>query len=395
MTDQHGKRRFETHAIHGREEDRPYPYRSVTPPIIRSSTFGFESLAALHAEQEKPMDGIVYSRWHNPTVRDAEHRLALLEESDEAALFGAGISAIAAGVLSCVNSGERLISFRDIYGGAVNLFTGMLPRLGITVDWVDTNDYEALEAAIRPETKALYFESPTNPVMKIVDMERMAEVGRRHGLALIFDNTMATPYLQRPLQHGVDIAVYSATKYLCGHSDMILGAATGNRERMLHVHGVRTSLGLIADPESAWLFSRSLATLSPRMERHCDNGEAVAAFLREHPAVARVYYPGFTEGAERELVLGQMRRFGGMMSFDLKDGGDKADRFVDALEMIALGASLGGIESLVAEPRYATHRKMERGARERLGIGEGMIRLSVGIENVDDIIADLTQALEA
>ena len=394
MSDEKQQRRFETHAVHGRHADRPYPYRSVTPPIVASSTFGFESLEALHTEQEKPWDGIVYSRWHNPTVRDAEHRMALLEGCEQASLFSAGIAAIASSVFSCVQTGERLLSFKDIYGGAVNLFTNILPRHGIAVDWVTTCDYAALEAAIRPETKAIYFESPTNPVLKIVDLERMGEIGRRHGIPLIFDNTLPTPYLQRPLDWGVSVVAYSATKYLCGHSDMIMGAATGSAAAMLPVLNMRTAYGSIVDPHGAFLFTRSLATLGPRMERHCDNAEQVAEFLRGHAEVARVYFPGYADGDYKRLVERQMRRYGGMISFDVKRGGDKADRVVNRLEMIALGASLGGIESLVAEPRFATHRKMDRGAREALGIGEGMIRLSVGIEHHADIIADLRQALE-
>jgi cystathionine beta-lyase/cystathionine gamma-synthase len=231
-------------------------------------------------------------------------------------------------------------------------------------------------------------------MLKIVDLERMGEIGRRRNVPLIFDNTFCTPYLQRPLDWGVQGCVYSATKYLCGHSDLILGAATGAKDWMEAVHNTRYVFGGVADPHSAWLFSRSLTTLGPRMERHCDNAERVAEFLAAHPAVSRVHFPGLAAPEQRRLAEKQMKRFGAMLSFELKGGGDAADRAVGRLRLIGLGASLGGVESLIAEPRYATHRRMPREQREALGIGEGMLRLSVGLESADDLIADLKQALE-
>ena len=396
-------RQIETDAVHGSEAGRPYPYRSVVPPVVMSSTFAFESLAALDAEVEKPLDGIVYSRWHNPTVRDAERRLALLEtagspsnggnEGVEGALFGAGIAAVADAVLAHVGHGERLAVFKDIYGGAVNLFTEMLPRFGIAVDWIETANYEALEAAITPETRAIYFESPTNPLLKVVDLERMASLGRKYGLPLIFDNTVPTAYLQKPLGWGVDVAVYSATKYLGGHSDLIVGAATGKRERMLALHRVRMVLGNVLDPHSAYLLSRSLTTLPVRMERHCDNAEQVLDWLKRHAAVSRVYYPGSHGTEQQALTKRQMRRPGALLSFEVRGGSAQADAVVERVQMIGFGGSLGGVESLITQPRYSTHRKMAQEGREALGITEGTVRLSVGLEHPEDIIADLEQAL--
>jgi cystathionine beta-lyase/cystathionine gamma-synthase len=384
---------FETLAIHGPPDRGPYPYGAVTPPIVHSSTFRFDSVEAMNAETGDPR-GIYYSRRNNPTGQDAELRLAALERCADAALFGSGMAAITSTVLSRVQSGDHVAVFKDIYGGAVGFFTTVLPRYGVEVTWVDTGDYAALESAIRPNTRLIYFESPTNPMLKIVDLERMGEIGKRRGVSLIFDNTFATPYLQRPLEWGVHGCVYSATKYLCGHSDLIMGAATGGAGWMEAVHNTRYVFGGITDPHSAWLFSRSLATLGPRMERHCDNTERVAEFLAAHPAVERVHFPGLAPPDQRQLAAKQMRRFGAMLSFELKGGGPAADRTVKRLRFIGLGASLGGVESLIAEPRYATHRRMPREQREALGIGEGMLRLSVGLESADDLIADLRQAME-
>lgn len=389
-----GRPGFETRAIHA-PGGHEYPYRAVTPPIVASSTYRFESVAAMQAEMGDSREGVFYSRRHHPTGRDAEHRLASLEGSAEAALFGSGIAAITTTVMSRVAAGDHIVSFRDIYGGAVNLFTHVLPRYGVEVTWVDTNDYEGLERALRPNTRLIYFESPTNPVLKVVDLERMAEIGRRHDVPLVFDNTLATPYLQRPLDWGVAGAVYSATKYLGGHSDLVMGAATGDAAWMEGVHGLRYMFGAVVDPHSAWLLSRSLATLGLRMERHCDNAEEIAGFLSRHPAVERVHYPGLADPAQRELARRQMRRFGAMISFTLRGGGDAADRAAERLRWIALGPSLGGMETLIVEPRHATHRRMPREQREALGIGEGMLRLSVGLESAGDLIADLEQALEA
>ncbi len=390
---------FETRAIHSGEEN-PYPYRAVTPPMVFSSTYRFESIGAMLEEMQDSRRGIYYSRRHHPTGLDAEARLARLEGCEEAALFASGMAAITTTVLSRVQAGDHVAVFKDIYGGAVNFFANVLPRYGVDVTWVDTNDYAGLEEALRPETKAIYFESPTNPMLKIVDLERMADIGKRHGAALIFDNTLATPYLQRPLDWGLDGVVYSATKYLCGHSDMIMGAATGGADWMAKVHDTRYVFGGVVDPHSAWLLSRSLTTLAMRMERHCDNAERIAEYLARHPRVERVYVPGSAarsrnELAQRDLAQRQMKRHGAMISFEVAGGGDFADRVVERLKLIVLGASLGGIESLIVEPRFATHRRMAREQREALGIGEGMLRLSVGLESADDLVADLEQALGA
>jgi cystathionine beta-lyase/cystathionine gamma-synthase len=385
---------FETRAIHGQDEGARYPHGAVSPPIVQSSTFRFASVEAMNAATADPRRGIYYSRRNNPTALDAEARLAGLEGSAGAALFASGMAAITTTVLSRVRAGDHVAVFKDIYGGAVHFFTSFLPRYGVEVSWVDTGDYAGLEAALRPNTKLIYFESPTNPMLKIVDLERVGEIGRRCGNALVFDNTLATPYLQRPLEWGVHGVVYSATKYLCGHSDLIMGAATGGAEWMDAVHNTRYVFGGVVDPHGAWLFSRSLATLALRMERHCDNAERVAEFLAAHPHVSCVYFPGLAEKSQRALAERQMRRYGAMVGFEVTGGGAAADRVVSRLRRIALGASLGGIESLIVEPRYATHRRMSRAQREALGIGEGMLRLSVGLESVDDLIADLGQALE-
>jgi cystathionine beta-lyase/cystathionine gamma-synthase len=384
---------FETLAIHGPHDREPYPHGAVTPPIVHSSTFRFESIEAMNAATSDP-HGIYYGRRNHPTGQDAEKRLAALEQCADAALFGSGMAAITSTALSRVQAGDHVAVFKDVYGGAVGFFTNVLPRYGVAVSWVDTGDYAALEAALRPNTRAIYFESPTNPMLKIVDLERMGEIGKRRGVALIFDNTFATPYLQRPLEWGVQGCVYSATKYLCGHSDLIMGAATGGAEWMQGVFDTRYVFGGVTDPHSAWLFSRSLATLGPRMDRHCDNAERIAEFLSVHPAVERVHFPALAAPEQRRLAEKQMRRFGAMLSFELKNGGEAADHTVKRLRFIGLGASLGGVESLIAEPRYATHRRMPREQREALGIGEGMLRLSVGLESADDLIADLRQAME-
>lgn len=375
---------FATTAIHtGSEPDEATG--SVTVPIYQTSTYAQDALGK--------HKGYEYARTQNPTRSAVERNLAALEGGRFGFAFASGMAAIDA-TLRLVKAGEHVVVSDNTYGGTARLFNRILTHYGITFDYVDTSDPLNVEAAIQPNTKMVFLETPTNPIMILTDLKEVSEIAHRAGARVVCDNTFMSPYLQRPLEFGVDIVVHSTTKYLNGHSDGIGGAVILNDEEDANwIAFVQNSAGAILSPFDSWLVMRGTKTLALRMEQHDKSGRAVAAFLEEHPKVHRVYYPGSASHPQHALARRQQHGFGGMVSFDV--GSLAAARTVlESVKLCTLAESLGGVETLISHPATMTHASVDEAKRQRLGITDGLVRISVGIEDTDDIVADLDQALE-
>jgi cystathionine gamma-synthase len=333
-----------------------------------------------------------YTRYGNPTHTVAEKAIAELEDADSALLFASGMSAITTTILALLKTGDHLIAQRDIYGGATKFLTQWLTKFGIETTLVDTTDYRQHEAAIRPNTRLLHLESPTNPTVRVVDLKKVAALAKGHNLVTLIDSTFATPINCRPFEHGIDLVMHSGTKYFGGHADIICGIIAGRQDLISTIHATRTTLGCNMDPHAAWLLLRGIKTLAVRVQRQNENALRVAQFLKGHPRVRSVNYP-FLEGhPQRELAMAQMRGGGGVLSFEIDGTGEDACRFAEALELFTLAPSLGGVESLVTIPVITSHAMIRSEEREKMGVTRQLIRLSVGIEHVEDLIADLEQA---
>jgi cystathionine beta-lyase/cystathionine gamma-synthase len=385
------KRRAETEAVRG-GMDLSKKNGPLSTPIYQTSTFEAtdmgEQLRATYTDR-------FYTRYGNPTHSVAEQAIAELESVDAALLFSSGMSAITTTILSLVKTGDHIIAQRDIYGGATKFLTQWLPRFGIEVTLVDTTDYIQHEAAMRPNTRLLHLESPTNPTLRIVDLKRVAALAQKHGLVTLIDSTFSTPINCRPAEHGIDLVMHSGTKYFGGHADLICGIIAGRKELVQTIHATRTTLGCNMDPHAAWLLLRGIKTLAVRVHRQNENALRVAQFLNSHPKVRSVNYP-FLEGhPQRALAMEQMRGGGGVLSFEIDGTGEDACRFAEALELFTLAPSLGGVESLVTIPVITSHAMIRSEEREKMGVTKQLIRLSVGIEHVDDLIADLERAFAA
>lgn len=382
--DQH----FATRVIHGGQ--RPDPLTgAVMPPIYATSTY-VQASPGVHK-------GYEYSRTANPTRDALQAALANLEGGAAGFAFASGMAATAT-VLELLDSGSHIIAMHDLYGGSYRLFENVRKRsAGHEVSFVDLTQPAALEAALRPNTRMVWVETPTNPLLKLVDLGAIAQITRRHGVLSVCDNTFATPFLQRPLQQGFDIVVHSTTKYLNGHSDAVGGAAVVReddslRERLAYL---QNAVGAVSGPFDSFLTLRGIKTLALRMQQHCANAETVAAFLQTHPRVETVYYPGLPAHPQHELARRQMHgRYGGIVSAVLRAGVDEARRVLERCTLFSLAESLGGVESLIEHPGLMTHASLPASMRAALGISDGLIRLSVGIEHPDDLIEDLRQALE-
>ena len=375
---------FATIAIHtGSEPDESTG--SVTVPIYQTSTYAQDALGK--------NKGYEYARTQNPTRSAVERNLAALEGARFGFAFASGMAAIDA-TLRLVKAGEHVIVSDNTYGGTARLFTRILANYNVEFDFVDTSEPLNVEAAIKPNTKMVFLETPTNPVMIVTDLKEVSEIAHRAGARVVCDNTFMSPYLQRPLEFGVDIVVHSTTKYLNGHSDGVGGVVVLNDEEDANWIGfVQNSVGAILSPFDSWLVMRGTKTLALRMEQHDRSGRAVAAFLEEHPKVKKVYYPGSASHPQHALARRQQRGFGGMVAFDV--GSLAAARTVlESVKLCTLAESLGGVETLISHPATMTHASVDAAKRERLGITDGLVRISVGIEDTDDIIADLDQALE-
>ncbi len=381
--------RPETKAVRG-GTDLTRKNGPLATPIYQTSTFEVTD----NEEQLRatPTD-MFYTRYGNPTHTVAEKAIADLEKTDRALLFSSGMNAITTSILALLEAGDHVIAQRDIYGGATKFLGQWLPKLGIETTFVDTTDYDQHVRAIRPNTKLLYLESPTNPTLRIVDLKRAAEIARKHKLLSMIDSTFASPINCKPAEYGIDLVMHSGTKYFGGHSDLIAGAVAGRKDVIDRIHATRTTLGGCMDPHAAWLLLRGIKTLAVRVERQNENALRVAQFLAQHPSVRSVHYP-FLEGhPQRGLAMKQMRGGGAVVSFEVEGTGQDACKLTEALTLFTLAPSLGGVDSLVSIPVLTSHAMIPAEHREKAGITEQMIRLSVGIEHADDLIADLEQAL--
>jgi cystathionine beta-lyase/cystathionine gamma-synthase len=375
---------FATIAVHtGSEPDESTG--AVTVPIYQTSTYAQDALGK--------NKGYEYARTQNPTRSAVERNLAALEGGRFGFAFASGMAAIDA-TLRLVKAGEHVIVSDNTYGGTARLFNKILANYNIEFDYVDSSDALNVEAAIKPNTKMVFLETPTNPIMTVTDLKEVSEIAHRAGARVVCDNTFMSPYLQRPLEFGCDIVVHSTTKYLNGHSDGVGGAVVLNDEEDANWIGfVQNSAGAILSPFDSWLVLRGTKTLALRMEQHDKTGRAVAAFLEEHPKVKKVYYPGSASHPQHALARRQQRGFGGMVSFDVGSLA-AASKVLESVKLCTLAESLGGVETLISHPATMTHASVDEEKRQRLGITDGLVRISVGIEDTDDIIADLDQALD-
>jgi len=364
----------------------------VTEPIVRSSNFTFASTAEMKRWAEGKSKAYIYTRFGNPTLAVAEAKMADLENGEAALVTASGSAAISSALLSVLQAGDELISTRQLYGGSYRLMRDVLPRMGIRVHYVDAN-LDGVDSLVSAMTRALYVESPTNPTLGIVDLRKAVALARKHKLVSLIDNTFATPILQKPLKMGFDLVLHSATKYLAGHSDIIAGVVAGNWERIAKVREMMVFLGGSMDPDPAYLLIRGLKTLEIRVRRQCESAMAVARFLEGHPKVDRVHYPGLPSHPDHRLAKRQMTEFGGMLAFDIKGGLPAARRFCDKCQIFLLAASLGGVESLIVLPIYTSHYRMNTVELSAAGVGPGSVRMSIGLEDPQDLIADLNTAL--
>ena len=380
--------KLETKVIHAGQSPDPRT-GAVMPPIYATSTYA-QSSPGEHK-------GYDYARTRNPTRDALQDCLAALESGHAAFAFSSGMAAIGT-VLELLDAGSHVIAMHDLYGGSYRIFEGVRKRsAGLESTFVDLTDPKALEKAIRPNTRMVWIETPTNPLLKLVDLDAVAAIARRHRLLAVCDSTFASPWIQRPLEHGCDIVVHSTTKYLNGHSDVIGGAAViGNNQALQEkLAFLQNAVGGVPSPFDAFLTLRGIKTLAVRMERHCSNALGIAQFLEKHPKVERVYYPGLESHPQHALAQRQMRgRYGGMVTAVLKGGLPVSRRFLERCKLFTLAESLGGVESLIEHPAIMTHASLPEDVRADLGIDDGLVRLSVGIEDADDLIAELKHALE-
>jgi cystathionine beta-lyase/cystathionine gamma-synthase len=374
---------FSTIAIHAGNEPDPAT-GAVSVPIYQTSTYAQEGLGK--------HKGFEYARTQNPTRLALEQNIAALEGARFGYAFASGMAAIDT-TLRLVKSGDHVIVSDNTYGGTYRLFSRVLERYGIEFTYVDTSDASNVEAAIRDNTRMVFVETPTNPVMMVTDLQAVADIAHARGARVVCDNTFLSPYLQRPLEFGVDIVLHSTTKYLNGHSDSVGGVVVLNDEQDAEwIKFIQNGVGAILSPFDSWLIMRGIKTLALRMEQHDKNGRAVAAFLEEHPKVQKLYYPGSVSHAQHDLAKRQQRGFGGMVSFDVGSL-DNARTVLEGVKLCTLAESLGAVETLISHPATMTHASVLPETRERLGITDGLVRISVGLEDVDDIIADIDQAL--
>lgn len=383
---------FTTRAIHaGRIPDT---HRSVVPPIYQTATFWYPTVeegARLGAETGP---GYFYTRWGNPTTQGFEERVAALEGGEAALATSSGMAAIATAVVSLLGAGDHVVAPKAIYQATFELFHHVLPRYGVEVTFLDDPDVSAYERALRPATRLLYIETPSNPLLGITDIAGVVALAKAHGAWTVADNTFATPYNQRPLEFGVDLVCHSATKYLGGHHDVTAGVIVGSRDLIRRCVRTLRIFGGVLDPFASYLLIRGLMTLGLRMERHNANAVALARFLAAHPKVARVYYPGLPAHPRHDVAARQMvGGFGGMVSFEVRGDVASGARCVEALQVAKLAVSLGGVSTLVTHPASTTSVTMPREVRLAAGIGDGLIRVSVGIEDQEDLMADFDRAL--
>ncbi len=378
--------KFNTKTIHGGQHNVDPAYGSVMPPIYQTSTYS-QSTPGGHK-------GFEYSRSGNPTRAALERAFASLESGEYGLAFGSGLAAIDA-VIKLLNPGDEVISTNDLYGGSYRLFTKIFEGFGIKFHFIGMEEASNIENFVTEKTKLIWVETPTNPMMNVIDIKAASEIAKKHNLLLAVDNTFATPYLQRPLELGADIVMHSATKYLGGHSDVVMGAlVVKDKDLAERLYFIQNASGAVCGPQDSFLMLRGLKTLHVRMQRHCENGKKIAEYLLGHPKIEKVYWPGFESHPNHKIAKSQMKDFGGMISFVTKGNNyDEAIRIVENLKVFTLAESLGGVESLAGHPASMTHASIPKEEREKTGVVDSLIRLSVGIEDADDLIEDLKQAI--
>lgn len=379
--------KFNTKTIHGGQHNVDPAYGAVMPPIYQTSTYA-QSTPGGHK-------GFEYSRSGNPTRTALENALASIENGKYGLAFGSGLAAIDA-VIKLLKPGDEVVSTNDLYGGSYRLFTKIYRDFGIKFHFIGMENAENIENFVNKNTKLIWVETPTNPMMNIIDIEKAAQIAKKHNILLAVDNTFATPYLQQPLNMGADIVMHSATKYLGGHSDVVMGALVVKDENLAErLYFIQNASGAVCGPQDSFLVLRGIKTLHIRMQRHCENGKAIAEFLNTHPKIGKVYWPGLPSHPNHEIAKKQMNDFGGMVSFTTKGNKlEDAVKIVENLKIFTLAESLGGVESLAGHPASMTHASIPKEEREKTGVVDSLIRLSVGIEDVEDLIADLKQAME-
>lgn len=388
-----------TQSVHA-GESRPYPHYALTLPIIQTATYTFKDTQDLSDFMNARMWGLQdgrteYGRYGNPTIAGVEAKIASLEQAEEAILFSSGMAAITCTLLSLLSTGQHLIITDDCYRRTRQFCTTFLKRLGVECTIVPAGDSSALEAAIQPNTRVLLSESPTNPYMRVLDLERLADIGARRRIHTLIDSTFTTPINQQPLEFGIDLVIHSATKYLGGHNDLLAGALAGSAQLIALVRQNQWVLGAVSDPNSAYLLQRGLKTLALRVR--CQNATAmrVAEFLQAHPKVDRVWYPGLASHPDHQVASAQMTGYGGVVSFELVGGLEDTSRFIDAVEIPIIAPSLGGVETLIEQPALMSYFELSADERLAVGIKENLVRLSVGVEDAQDLIDDLGQALDS
>ncbi|MFC2002040.1 trans-sulfuration enzyme family protein [Chloroflexota bacterium] len=378
--------RFETIAIHA--GDRPETtFGAISVPIYQTSSFAFKDVGKTR--------GYDYSRTANPTRKVLEDTIAQLEGGKAGFAFATGMAAETT-VMHLLKAGDHVIAGDDIYGGTYRLFQNVMPDFGLEFTFLRMDSRQRIEAAIKPNTRMLWLETPSNPLLNIVDIEMAADIAKKHNLLTVIDNTFATPYFLRPIEYGIDLIVHSTTKYLNGHCDVVGGAVVTTTDELTEkVQFLLNAMGTCASPFDCWLVLRGIETLPVRMRQHEENARAIADYLKGHPGVRKVFYPGLNSHPGHEIAKRQMAGFGGMVSFELKEGDEAVNKFLSSIKVFTLAESLGGVASLAEHPATMTHASIPREHREKAGITNELIRLSVGLENINDLIDDLRQSLEA
>ena len=383
---------FSTKSIHA-GEDRTRYADSVTTPIVQTSTFVFKDSKEIEAYTKHGKARFEYGRYGNPTDQVAERRLAALEGSEDCVVFGSGMSAIVTTILALIRSGDNIVITDDAYKKTLEFCSSYLLRFGVGCTVVPFGDYAALERAIDKRTRFIFSESPTNPYLNIFDLPRLVKIAHKHKVLTLIDSTFSTPMNQRPLEFGVDLVIHSCTKYLAGHNDILAGAVLGSSALIEEIRSLHKAIGGVIDPHCCYLLLRGIKTYPLRMARHNQSAMEVARFLEGHPFVKRVYYPGLESHPHHEIAKEQMTGFGGVVSFDIKGGLPQAKKFLDALKLCFIAPSLGGVETLITHPATVSYYDLTRNERYALGITDTLLRLSVGIEEPEDLIRDLDQAL--
>ncbi|AYA77311.1 methionine gamma-lyase [Bacillus sp. Y1] len=387
--------KIETEVIHHGYDASSFE-GSLVPPIFQTSTYCFATAEQGEKRFAGEDLGYIYSRLGNPTVSILEERMAAIEKGEAALAFGSGMAAVSAVLVSLTKAGDHVLCSQGVYGCTFGLLKMLNHKYQITYNFSEMETKEQLLQAIKPETTCIYVETPINPTMKLVDLEMIAAVGKEKGIPVVVDNTFCSPYLQTPLELGCDVVVHSATKYICGHGDVIAGIVVGKRDFLQEMAmTTQKDIGGIISPFDAWLLLRGLKTLPVRMDRHCENARKIHSFLSEHVAVNQVFYPGDSKHPDYIIMKKQMRQAGGLLSFTLHGGVEEAQKFMNQLQLIKIAVSLGDAETLIQHPATMTHSVVPKAEREKMGIQDNLIRLSVGLEAWGDIQEDLDHALNA